>query len=78
MSRDEWRIHSLAKQTWDKIESGIAADPRVFEEIISIDMNDPKQNFPSSFARSKSNMPPPVYTDRDTHDPAIHYYNSLA
>ena len=71
-------IHTYSKNVWEKIENGIAADQNIFNEITNLQMDKPKVRFPSSYARSKLNTPPPVYVEPDTHHPnVVRYYNLL-
>ena len=58
-------LHNRAKATWDKIESGTAGDPDMFNRIKRIPIVKPHFNFPSSYRRTLKEEPPPIYTKED-------------
>ena len=70
-------IHNSAKKLWDKIESGIAADARICNNILGIPYQRPKNLFPSSHMRAQKPVPPPIFTKNDTKHRAVKaHYNS--
>ena len=69
-------IYNRAKSMWIKIESGTAADPVKFEEIINMPMNNPHTYFPSSYDRVQLDAPPPIFTEQDCVSHQVQrYYN---
>ena len=59
-------LHLRAQQTWDKIKSGIGADPEQFKIINETLAPEPDEkydkSFPSSLDLAEKDEPPPLYT----------------
>ena len=62
---------------WEKIKAGTAADLDTVNNILSLDINNPHSNFPSSERRAIKPEPPPIYTHQDVINPAVRAYYDL-
>ena len=59
-------LFNRAKNLWYKLETGIAGDVDTFNMISEIDIINHNRNFPSSLERARKEVPPPIFTIKDT------------
>ena len=69
-------IYHRAKNLWNKIEAGTAADIDTFNNLLDISIEKSHQWYPSSYVRAQQEEPPPIYTVNDcTNIEVSAYYN---
>ena len=70
-------IHNRVCTVWSKIEGGISADYETFRKITEFRYIRPHQWFPSSFLRTRKEVPPAIYTLANMRSHQVReYYNN--
>ena len=67
-------IYHRAKNMWNKIEAGTAADMDTVNNLLRIPIDKSHKWFPSSYVRAQQDEPPPIYTSSDISNPEVQAY----